>query len=57
MLVFVDVISVSVLYNCDNYCYQDGLQKARKEAKEGQEDKAITIKKEIVGKYEWYLCD
>jgi hypothetical protein len=39
--VFVDVISVSaVLYiiNFDN-CYQNGPQKARKEAKEGREGK------------------
>jgi hypothetical protein len=55
--VFVDVISVNaVLYtiNLAN-CYQNGPQKATKEAKEGREaKKAITIgkKKEIDQKYE-----
>jgi len=56
--VFVDVIPVSAVLYIINFanCYQNGPQKARKEAKEGREDKekAITIekKKEIVQTYE-----
>ena len=55
---FVDIIPVSAVLYIINFanCYQNGPQKARKEAKEGREDKekAITIekKKEIVQTYE-----
>jgi hypothetical protein len=39
--VFVDVISVSAVIYIINYanCFQNGLKKARKEAKEGREGK------------------
>jgi hypothetical protein len=39
--VFVDVISVSAVLYIINFanCYPNGPQKARKEAKEGREDK------------------
>jgi len=54
--VFVDVIPVSAVLYIINFanCYQNGPQKARKEAKEEREGKAITIekKKEIVQTYE-----
>jgi hypothetical protein len=47
--VFVEVISVSAMFNIINFanCYQNGPQKARKEAKEGREGKKSThIRKE-----------
>ena len=54
---FVDVILISAVLYIINFanCYQNGPQKARKEAKDGREGKeAITIekKKEIVQTYE-----
>jgi hypothetical protein len=54
--VFVDIISVGAVLYITNFanCYQNGLQKARKEAKEEKVKKAITIgkQKEVVQKYE-----
>lgn len=52
-------ILVNALYNCYDYCYQNGLRKARKEVEEERQGKkAITIeRKEIVEQYEWHSHD
>jgi len=50
--VFVDVIPVSAVLYTINFanCYQNGPQKARKEAKEGRESKESNVE-ELVEKH------